>query len=65
MANTATQQSTFMLLLLLIFRWSACKLTLSHFGSQFHWRKCKFSQLNMRYLKMMFYMFILYYIFIF
>jgi len=36
MANTATQQSTFMLLLLLIFRLTTCKLTLSHFDLQFH-----------------------------
>jgi hypothetical protein len=41
MANTTTQQSTHMLLFLLIFKWTACKLTLSHRGSQFQRSKSK------------------------
>jgi len=41
MVNTATQQSTPVLLFFLILKWTACKLTLSHFGSQFQWSKWK------------------------
>jgi len=41
MVNKATQQSTPMLLFFLIFKLTACKLTLSHFGSQFQWSKWK------------------------
>jgi hypothetical protein len=41
MANTATQHSTPMLLFFLIFKLTACKLALSHFGSQFLWSKSK------------------------
>jgi len=41
MVNTATQQSTPVLLFFLIFKWTACKLTLSHFCSQFQWSKWK------------------------
>ena len=41
MANTTTQQSTHMILFLLILKWTACKLTLSHIGSQFQRSKIK------------------------
>ena len=41
MANTPSQQSTFILLSLLIFKLTKCKVTLSHRGSQFHWSKWK------------------------
>ena len=41
MANTTTQQSAPVSLLFLIFIWTACKLMLSYFGSQFQWSKSK------------------------
>jgi hypothetical protein len=39
-AKTA-QQSKPVLLFFLIFKWTTCKLTLSHFGSQYQWSKRK------------------------
>ena len=41
MANTKAQQSTPMLLLCPVFKWTTCKATLPHCGSQFQWSKQK------------------------
>jgi hypothetical protein len=51
MAKTA-KQTTHMLLLILIYKSTTCKLTLSHFGSQFHWWKPKqILTVELRYVK--------------